>query len=66
MTDTLISLRLGASTLDRADALKAPLKKAAGAGVGQVTRSYVLRVALEEGLKVLEKRHSGSRRREGK
>lgn len=56
--ETTLQIRVSADTAARADALIGPLAStAAGVAAGRVTRSMVLRLALAEGLAVLEQRH---------
>jgi hypothetical protein len=56
--DFLTSIRLPAAVLDRADVLVAILnRKPSLTALGPVTRSAVLRLAMIEGLDVLERRH---------
>ena len=57
-----IGLRVTPDVAKRADALIAPLaKEYAPQGFTRVTRSVVLKRALEEGLRVLEQRYRPSR-----
>ena len=58
--ETLTSLRLPRSLLDRADALIALLKKRPEFAVQRITRSTVLRLALMRGLDALEADHPKS------
>ena len=65
MTERLISLRVDPTVPDRAAALAERLAKEPEvlAGAGRITRSYVLRVALERGLSSLEDEFGPKRRR---
>lgn len=59
---TQLSLRLPTGLVDRADALVAPLGSSPPPGVTRVTRTLVLRLALERGLASLEDdQRSGNR-----
>ena len=59
MGDKVSSLRIPQSHLDRADELRAPMGEDVNvsAYTGNVTRSVVIRAAIHEGLKVLERRY---------
>lgn len=61
--ETLTSLRLPKSLLDRAGSLVEKLKKQPEFAVQRVTRSTVIRLALMRGLDALEDEHRANRSR---
>lgn len=65
LSENPVTLRLPADLLRRADALVPVLAKDDATSVlaGMITRSVVLRLAVAEGLQVLEKRHGSPRGR---
>ena len=58
----LISLRVSDEDLARADALVAPLEAVPELAASTVTQAFVLRLAITEGLKVLEAKHLPKRK----
>ena len=58
----LISIRLSEDDLARADALMPALERVPELAAARVTQAMVLRLAITEGLKVLEAKHATKRK----